>query len=330
MRRTDVSRRIPILLAGAAALTIAIAPVATAQDEKPTVAFLPGVEDPFYHVLESGVQAGSAALGIEPVIAQYPAEWGASAQTPILDALVARGDLDYLITAPVSAQEMIAPLQAAHESGVNIITVDTFLDDGDYTSGDVMFPLSYIGTDNEEGGYTVGKAMAEALGGEGKVYIQNTNQGVSSVEARSVGFRKAIAEYPGMTVVDEQWSLDVADTATQQTAAVLQQHPDLAGIFGVNVFSAQGAGTAVANAGLSGAVQVAAYDATKDAIQFLRDGTVTLVLAQKPFDMGFLATEFAMAHAAGVTSIPAHVTTGFAILTLENVDDPEFSRFIYQ
>jgi len=248
----------------------------------------------------------------------------------VLDALIARGDIDYLITAPVSAEEMIAPLQAASEAGIKIITVDTFLGDGDYGAGPVTFPLSYIGTDNEEGGYTVGKAMAEKLGGKGKVYIQNTNQGVSSVDARSKGFRRAIAEYPDMEVVDEQWSLDDAATATQQTAAVLQANPDLAGIFGVNVFSAQGAGTAVTNANLSGAVEVAAYDATKDAIQFLRDGTVSMVLAQKPYDMGYLGTTFASADASGVTSLPKHVTTGFDIITLENVDDPEHSRFIYQ
>ena len=75
---------------------------------------------------------------------------------------------------------------------------------------------------------------------------------------------------------------------------------------------------------------MAAYDATKDAIKFLKDGTVTMVLAQKPFDMGYLATEFAMADHSGVTSVPKHVTTGFDVLTQDNVDDPEHARFIYQ
>jgi ribose transport system substrate-binding protein len=325
-----VSRRFPILLAGAAALALVASPVVVAQDEKPTVAFQPVIEDPFYHVHESGVQAAAAEFGIEPVIGQYPATWGVTAQEPTLSALIARGDVDYLLIAPVSAEEMIAPLQAAYEGGMRIVTVDTFLGDGDYANGPVTFPISYIGTDNEEGGYTVGKAMAEALGGEGEVYIQNTTQGTSSVEARSVGFRKAIAEYPGMTVVDEQWCSDDASIAAQQTTAVLQAHPNLKGIFGVNVFSAQGAGTAVVTNNLGGAVEVAAYDATKDAIQFLRDGTVSMVLAQKPYDMGYLGVEFAFADESGVTSIPKHVTTGFAVLTRDNVDDPEFSRFIYQ
>ena len=39
-----------------------------------------------------------------------------------------------------------------------------------------------------------------------------------------------------------------------------------------------------------------------------------MVLAQKPFDMGYLAVAFAAADAAGVTSLPKRVETGFAII----------------
>jgi len=131
-------------------------------------------------------------------------------------------------------------------------------------------------------------------------------------------------------VLGPDYNLDDQNKAEQQTAAILQQHPDLAGVFGTNVFSAGGAGTAVANAGLTGKVQVVAYDATKQAMDLMSKGTVSLVLAQKPFDMGYMAVEFAAADAAGVTSLPKRVETGFAILDKDNASDPAFSRFIYQ
>ena len=73
----------------------------------------------------------------------------------------------------------------------------------------------------------------------------------------------------GTEVVGLDFNLDDQNTATSQTAAVLQRVPDLAGVFGTNVFSAQGAGTAVVNAGLGGQVQVVAYDATQFAIEML-------------------------------------------------------------
>ena len=260
--------------------------------------------DPFYQVMQIGVEKAAADLGVE-VVTQIPPTWGVEAQTPILDALIARGDLDYIITAPVEKDQMVGPLQAAVDAGIKIITVDTFLGDGDYANGPVTFPISYIGSDNVEGGRISARGLAKAIGGKGKVYINSTNPNVSSVEGREQGFAEVMAnEFPDITVIGPDYNLDDAAKATQQTAAVLEREPDLAGVFGTNVFSAQGAGQAVVNAGLGGHVQVVAYDATKDAIESLNQGVVTLVLAQKPFDMGYMAVQFAAADAAGVTSLP--------------------------
>jgi len=321
-----------ISIASIALLTAAMLPAAAAaqDEEKPNIAFLPGILDPFYQVMEQGILKAGEDFGVDIQVAQYPATWGTSAQNPILDALKGQGNLDYLITAPVSTEEMIAPLQEALDQGTKIITVDTFLGDGDYIGGPVTFPISYIGSNNQEGGRIACRAIADAIGGEGKVYIQNTNPDVSSVTDRSIGCREIFDSYADIEIVAEEYNGDVEAVGVQQTEAVLQLHPDLAGIFGVNVFSAQGAAEAVKNAGLGGEVQIAAYDATKKAIELLRNGDVTLVLAQKPADMGYLGVAFAMADAAGVTSIPKHVTTGFAIINADNVDDPEFARFIYQ
>jgi ribose transport system substrate-binding protein len=302
---------------------------ATAQDEKPKIGFLPGVVDPFYQVMEIGVNEAVADFGLE-VVTQYPDTWGPTVQTPILDAMVARGDLDYLIIAPTDKEQMIAPLQAAIDAGIKVITVDTFLGDGDYVSGPVTFPISYIGSDNTEGGRIAARALAEVTGGTGKVYVQNTTVGTSTTEQRGEGFIEGIAEFPGMELVGMDYNGDDANTAVEQTAAKLQAEPDLIGIFGVNVFSAYGAGNAVKAAGLEGTVQVIAFDATQDAIQNLRDGIVSLVIAQKPHDMGYLAVSFAMADYRGVTSIPRHVTTGYAVITIDNVDDPDVAKFIYQ
>jgi ribose transport system substrate-binding protein len=137
-------------------------------------------------------------------------------------------------------------------------------------------------------------------------------------------------EFPDIKVLGPDYNLDDLNKAQQQTAAVLEQNPDLHGVFGTNVFSAQGAGTAVQNAGLGGTVQVVAYDATKDAIELMNNGVVSLVLAQKPYDMGYMAVQFAMADSKGVTSLPKRVETGFAIIDKNNVTDPNFSRFIYR
>lgn len=294
------------------------------------IGFLPGVVDPFYQVMQLGVEAAAKDLGVE-VVTQVPPTWGVEAQTPILDALVARGDLNYIITAPTDKDQMVAPLQAALDAGIKVITVDTFLGDGDYVNGPVKFPISYIGSDNVEGGRISARGLAKAIGGKGTVYINSTNPNVSSVEGREQGFAEVMKnEFPDIKVLGPDYNLDDQNKAAQQTAAVLEQNPDLAGVFGTNVFSAGGAGNAVVNAGLGGHVQVVAYDATAEAIELMGKGVVSLVLAQKPFDMGYMAVQFAVADAAGVTSLPRRVETGFAILDKDNVTDPNFARFIYK
>jgi ribose transport system substrate-binding protein len=314
----------------AAGVALALATHGAQAADKLKIGFLPGVVDPFYQVMQLGVEKAAKDIGAE-VVTQIPPTWGVEAQTPILDSMAARGDLAYIITAPVDKDQMVGPLKAAYDHGIKIITVDTYLGDGNYATGPVTFPISAIGSDNVEGGRIAARGLAKAIGGKGTVYINSTNPNVSSVEGRAIGFKEVMAkEFPDIKVIGPDFNLDDPNKATQQTAAVLAREPKLAGVFGTNVFSAQGAGTAVVNAGLGGQVQVVAYDATKQAIELMDKGVVTLVLAQKPFDMGYLAVMFAQADSAGVTSLPRKVETGFAIIDKNNVKDPEVARFIYR
>ena len=323
-------RKVSVISALAVASAMAFGGQAANAQDKIKIGFLPGVVDPFYQVMQLGVEAAAKDLGID-VVTQVPPTWGVEAETPLLNAMIARGDLNYIITAPVDQNQMIAPMQAAVDAGVKIITVDTFLGDGDYVNGPVTFPLSYIGSDNVEGGRIVARGLGKAIGGKGTVYINSVNPGISSTDGRAQGFKEVMAkDFPNIKVIGPDFNGDDENKATQQTAAVIEQNADLAGVFGTNVFSAQGAGTAVVNAGLAGSIQVVAYDATQAAIEMLNKGTVSMVLAQKPFDMGYMAVEFAQADASGVTSLPRHVSTGFAIIDKTNVGDPAYARFIYK
>ena len=106
-----------------AMLILSIAPAAISAQDTLVIGFLPGTVDPFYQVMQLGVEAASADMGVQ-IVTQIPQSWGVEVQTPILDAMVARGDLDYLIIAPTDKDQMIGPLQAALDAGIKIITVD--------------------------------------------------------------------------------------------------------------------------------------------------------------------------------------------------------------
>ena len=295
------------------------------------MAFMPGISDAFYYTMEKGAKAKADELGVELIVGEYPKSWGPEAQVPILEALVARGDIDLLFTAPTSTEALIPVLKKVHDSGIPVITVDTYLGDGDYTKeSDYSFPLAYIGTDNFAGGEVVAEHMAEMIGGKGQVMVENTNPDVSSVQGREKGFVAGMEKFPDIEVVAIEYCLDNQEKAQAQVAAILQKYPELAGVFGVNIFSAQGAYRAIVNAGLTGAVKVATWDATEDLINALKKGEVDLVLAQKPAEIGSLAVEWGYKYLKDGTEIPdKKQVPGFFVFTKENVDDPDSQQYIY-
>ena len=301
------------------------------DSDKLTFAFVPGIADPFYFTMERGIQEKAKELGVNIIVAEYPKSWGPEAQVPILEATAARGGIDAILVAPTSVDALIAPLKKLHDQGMEIITVDTFLGDGDYSKeSEFSFPLAYIGTDNYLGGKNVAEHLAAMVGESGDVYVNTTNPDVSSVADRVRGFRDGIAEFPNMRVVAVDYNLDVQQKAMEQTLTALQSDPDIVGVFGTNVFSAQGAYQAVVNAGLTGAVKIASWDATETLINALKEGEVDLVLAQKPAEIGSLAVEWAYKYFMEDAKVPHKVIPGFEFFDQENVNDPDMQQFVYR
>lgn len=321
----------PAAEAPAAEAPAAEAPAA--EGEAIDVALIYGVAgDGFYVTMEAGATAKAEEMGVN-FTAQGPAQFDAVLQRPILDAVVATAP-DAICIAATDKTALIEPIRAAHDAGIHIFSVDTFIGDsaGDYTTGDITFPLSYIGSDNVQGGKIACEALIESMGGTGKLYIQNVRPGISTTDQREQGCREAVEATGGaVELVGVDYNEDSAATAAEQTAAVLQRVPDLGGVFGANLFSAEGAATAVKNAGLTGVVKVAIFDAPEAAIEDLRNGVADLVIAQLPYEMGQKCIEFAVAATSGdMDAIDKRWPTSYQVITRDNVDTEESQNAIYK
>lgn len=317
----------------AAEATEAAAEEAAAPAEGPTVALVYGVRgDGFYVTMEAGARAKAEEMGVT-FFADGPAQFEPTLQTPILDAVIAQKP-DAICIAATDKQALIEPMKRAYDAGIHMLSVDTFIGEtaGDYTGEDLSWMLSYIGSDNVQGGEIGCKAIIDAMGGSGKFYIQTTQPGVSTVEQRVEGCEKAIAATNGaIELIGMDYNDDNSATAAEQTAAVLAGNPDLGGIFGTNLFSARGAAQAVANAGLTGVVKVANFDAPEDAIKALQENVVDIVIAQHPYEMGQKCIEFAVAAVNGeMDKIDKRWPTGYTIITRDNVDTEEAQQSIYK
>src|SRR5260370_42638953 len=106
--------------------------------------------------------------------------------------MVGRGALESLTAAPTDKDQLVGPLKAAADAGIKIISVDTFLGDGDYVNGPVKFPISYIGSDNTEGCCISARGLVKAIGGKRSVYLKSNNPNLGSVDTLEKGFNDAM------------------------------------------------------------------------------------------------------------------------------------------
>ncbi len=305
-------------------------PVSASVTRPLTVAFMPGVADPFYSSMEKGIRAKAKELGMNVVVGEYPTAWGPENQRPRLEALMEQVGIDLLLIAPASTTAMVDPLKKIADRGIPVITLDTFLGDGDYARQSAYsFPLTCVGTDNELGGKLIAEHLAKLIGERGKVYVCSTTPDASSATERGKGFREGIAEFPHISLVGMDYCMFDQQRAAELTAAALRKNPDIAGIFCTDIFGAKGSAQAVRNAGRVGAVKIAAWDASATMIDALRAGSIDLVLAQLPGQIGALGVQAGEAYLSAKTMPRKKIIPGFQFFTRDNVDDPDMQQYLY-
>ena len=302
---------------------------AVAQDSL-SITLIPGLTtDAFYITMRKGAEAAAEQMGVEFSFQGAP-NFNPTEQIPVLEAVIAQGP-DAILIAPTDKTQLIAPLQQAVDAGILVLTVDTFIDDGSYQDGAGAgdFPLSLISSDNVLGGRMAGRALCDAIGGSGKVYVSNVNPGISTTDQREEGFKLEMAEScPGAEVLDTQFNENDSAIAASQLQGVLAREPDLAGVFGANLFSAIGTADGVRAAGKSGEIPVATFDAPQRIVEDLKTGLVNIAIAQHPAEIGWFGVAAAVAALTG-QSVPTNIGTGFTIMTPENIDDPAVAAFVY-
>jgi ribose transport system substrate-binding protein len=159
--------------------------------------------------------------------------------------------------------------------------------------------------------------------------VSNVNPGISTTDQREEGFKLEMAEnFPGVEVLETQFNENDANNAASQLQAVFARNPDLAGVFGANLFSALGAANGVQQAGQTGNIRVVAFDAPGSIVDNISTGLVDVAIAQHPAEIGYYGVVSAYAYLTG-QSIPVSIGTGFTIIDASNVDDPEVAKYIY-
>jgi ribose transport system substrate-binding protein len=294
---------------------------AAAGDGDFDIVLIPGVTgDEFYVSMECGALEAAEELGATLDVQGAPV-FDPTEQIPVLESVVASGP-DAILIAPTDVDALQAPLQEAVDAGIEVVLVDT-------TLSDPSLAVSQIGSDNHEGGRMAAEAVGELMGGEGAAMVVNVTPGISTTDARGEGFEEGIEElYPDITFLGQEYSDNEPAQAAEIVSATLAAEPELSGIFGANLFSAEGAATGIRQEGRDD-VSIVGFDAGPAQIEQLREGLVQALIVQQPLDIGRQGVEQAVAALTGEETTP-EIGTGFVTATIDNLDDDDVAEFLYR
>lgn len=264
---------------------------------------------------------GVAAKNGVSLDVQAPEKFDPALQVPVLQAAIAKHP-DAIVIAPTDSKALIAPIQQAVQAGIKVILFDTTLDDLSGIS-------TVVGVDNAAGGKLGAETLAGLIGDKGPVFVNNVNPGISTTDARQSGFEAGIKEFSDVKYLGPQYNDDDPQKAASITSSILTAHPDLAGVFGTNMFSVEGTVTGLRNAGKLGQVKVVGFDAGPSQVQALKSGDVQALIAQNLNEMGATAMQATLDVLKGKT-VDKTYKVGFTAITQKTLNTPEGQKAIYK
>lgn len=274
------------------------------------------LENPFFKIMGDAMKAEGEKNGFDVIVTA--GEKDAAKQKDQVNDFITK-KVSAIVLCPCDSRSVGGAISAANTANIPVFTADIASLD---TSSKVV---THIATDNYEGGKLAGKAIAEAVGGKGKVAIIDFPE-AESVQQRTKGFKEALAATPGIQIVAQLDGRATRDDAYKVAQDILQKNPDLAGIFCINDPTAFGAIAALEKAGKSGKVKIISFDGQLEAKQAVKDGKIYAEPIQYPDKIGQMTIQAIVKYLAGEkpedkTLIPTTLYT-----KAEADKDPELTK----
>ena len=300
-------------------LLLALSP-ACRRTEVPTIGVVPkGANHIFWQTVHAGAIKAAREFHLEIEWNAPTLEIDSSRQIEIVDSMINRR-LAGIALAPVDRHALVAVVERAARAGIPVSIFDSAIDTDHI--------VSYVATDNTEGGRIAARRLGEILGGKGKVGVIGFMPGSASTMEREDGFQdETHKHFPGIRIVGMQFGMADRAKAMAETENILTAHPDLAGIFADNESSSAGAVQALKSRGTKN-VKLVAFDASDQLIADLRSGAIDSLVVQNPFRMGYESTRAIALKLAG-QSPPAKVDSGVTLVRREDLDKPETKALLY-
>jgi len=264
------------------------------------------LNNPFFVQIKSGAQAEAKKLGVDLTVTD--AQNDASQQANQLQNFTSSG-LSSIIVNPVDSDAAGPAVRGANKADIPVVGIDRAVNKAK--------TAALVASDNIEGGKLAAQALAEKLGGKGRIIILQGQAGTSASRERGAGFAEGLKAYPGIQVLAKQPADFDRTKGLDVMSNLLQAHPDVQGVFAENDEMALGAIKALGSkAGTS--VQVVGFDGEPDGLNAVKAGTLYASVAQQPTQLGRIAVDNALRAAEG-KKVAETVKVPVKVVTKQNV-----------
>ena len=271
----------------------------------------------FWQTVHAGAVKAAREYGLTVEWKAPTLEIDSSRQIEIVDSMVNR-HLAGIVLAPVDRQALVSVVERAGREGIPVAIFDSAIDTGKI--------VSYVATDNAEGGRMAARRLNLVLGGKGKVGVVGFMAGSASTMEREEGFERELRKFPGLQYVGLQFGMADRAKAMAVTENMLSAHAGLAGMFADNESSSSGAVQALKSRNVRN-VKLVAFDASSQLISDLRDGWIDALIVQNPFRMGYESTKAIGMHLAGQKPT-GNIDSGATLVRKEDLDKPEIQALL--
>jgi ABC-type sugar transport system substrate-binding protein len=266
------------------------------------------LNNPFFVQLKEGAEAEAKAQGVDLTVSD--AQNDASQQANQLQNFTGQS-MKSIIINPVDSDAAAPSVKSADKAGIPVVAADRTVNGAELATT--------VASDNIEGGQLAAKALAEKLGGKGKVVILQGTAGTSASRERGQGFAEGLKAYPGIKIAAKQPADFDRTKGLDVMTNLLQSNADVNGVFAENDEMALGAIKALGSkAGKS--VQVVGFDGTPDGLKAIEAGTLYASVAQQPKELGKIAVQNAVKAAKG-EKVEKTIKVPVKVVTSENAAD---------
>jgi ribose transport system substrate-binding protein len=290
------------------------------EPDRSTIAVIPkGTSHVFWQSIHAGAAKAAQELDVDIIWRGPLREDDRASQVAEVEGFITRG-VSGIVLAPLDEAALVGPVSDARRANIPVVIIDSGLKGNDY--------ISFVATDNRQGGRMAADALAKALPKGGRVVILRYAEGSASTTDREEGFLEEIGKHAGIEVVSSnQYGGADVEGAYKKAEAMLHRFRRPDGSIGVDGIFAANESTTLAmlrvlqDSGWAGKVRFIGFDASDTLVKGLSDGHIDGLILQDPVKMGYLGVKTMVEHLKG-RPVEKRIDTGVQLITRDRMHDP--------